>query len=268
MLWSVSNLTGYGVQATDGAIGDVRDVLFEDTTSTVRYLVVDTGTWLSGRRVLISPAAIGRPDPAGRLIPVALTKRQVEDSPDVDTDKPVSRQQEDALHGHYGWAPYWGAPTAPGLGPYYAVPPLAAGAPPYWGTPAATAEGSGETPTEREAAEAGRQQGDPHLRSASEVIGYYIEATDGEIGHVEELLAEDGSWVIRYVVVDTKNWWPGKKVLVSPRWMERVDWADQRVWINLTRDEIRHSPEYDPASEVDRAYEERLHRYYGRTAYW
>lgn len=151
--------------------------------------------------------------------------------------------------------------------PYYAAPPLAAGGgPPYWGAPRSLPEA--EARTEREVAEAERQRGDPHLRSAKEVTDYYIEARDGEIGHVEDLLAEDDSWIIRYVVVDTKNWWPGKKVLVAPEWMERVDWASQRVWIDLTRDEIKSSPEYDPTREIERAYEERLYSHYGRSGYW
>ncbi|HET6520202.1 MAG TPA: PRC-barrel domain-containing protein [Geminicoccaceae bacterium] len=255
MLWSVYDTRDYQIRATDGLIGTVSDVLFEDQTSTIRYIVVDTGGWLTGRRVLIAPAAFGEPDRIGRIWPVSLTREKVKNSPEISTDQPVSRQQEAALHTYYDWAPYWGAPMAAGMAPY------AYGVAPYWGHPERAPSARPEAPPEE-------PQGDPHLRSANEVIGYYIEARDGDIGHVEDLLAETASWVIRYVVVDTRNWWPGKRVLVSTQWMSRVDWAEQKVWIELTRDEIKAGPEYRGLGGVDRLYEERLHQHYGRTGYW
>ena len=266
MLWSVYDTNGYQVRATDGDIGTVSDVLFEDRTSTIRYVVVDTGGWLTGCQVLIAPEAFGEPDRIGRVMPVNLTRDKVKNSPDVGTDQPVSRQHEAALYTHYGWAPYWGAPPlAAGAGPY----PYAAV--PYWGYPGPVPPGrpgaGAGTGVEADIA-AAEERGDPHLRSANEVTGYYIEARDGEIGHVEDLLAETDSWIIRYVVVDTKNWWPGKKVLVATQWMSRVDWADQKVWIDLTRDEIKRGPEYRDLGTVDRPYEERLYQHYGRTGYW
>ncbi len=254
MLWSINDTVGSKVRATDGDIGTVADVLFDDATSTVRYVVVDTGGWLSGRQVLISPVAFGEPDRIAGAMPTNLTRRQVEDSPDIGSDRPVSRQQEAALHTYYDWAPYWGAPMAAGMGPY------AYGVAPYWGHPM-------RAPSAEPQAVEG-PEGDPHLRSAKEVIGYSIEATDGEIGHVEDLLVEDGSWLIRYVVVDTKNWWPGKKVLISPQWMTRVDWADQTVAVDLTREAVKAGPEYQGLDAIDRGYEERLHRHHGREPYW
>ncbi len=256
MLWSVNDTIGATVRATDGDIGTVSDVLFEDRSSTIRYLVVDTGGWLAGRQVLIAPQAFGEPDRTAGLMPVKLTREQVENSPDIATDRPVSRQEELRLHAYYDWAPYWGAPLAPGMGPY------AYGIAPYWGHPAYAPS------AEPEAREPQEPEGDPHLRSAREVIGYYIEATDGEIGHVEDLLADTGSWAVRYVVVDTKNWWPGKKVLVSPQWMTRVDWSRQEVEVDLSRETIKASPEYQGIAALHRDYEDRLHRHYGREPYW
>jgi uncharacterized protein YrrD len=264
MLWSVNNLRGYQIEATDDVLGSVDDLYFEDRHSTVRYLVVDTGTWLPGRKVLIAPAVVGRPDPTQRLIPVQLTRQQVKDSPDIDTDKPVSRQHEEALYGYYGWSPYWtaapyGAPTA---GPYWGAPAYGPGAVPPRGAEAGVA-----APAEREAIEAERGRGDPHLRSAREVIGYYVEATDGDIGHVEDLLVEDASWTIRYIVVDTRNWLPGKKVIISPQWLRWVDWGSQKIGVDVPRERIERSPEYDPRTTLDRSYEEALHRHYERPMY-
>lgn len=257
MLWNVNDVIGYGIEATDGRIGSVSDFLFDDATSAIRYLVVDTGGWLPGRKVLLVPEAVGEADPVGKLFPVQLTRQQVEDSPDISADQPVSRQQEIRLHGYYGWSPYWGMPETA----------LAA---PYWG---AAGYGYGAVPPARPAeaeaaARAAEAQGDPHLRSAAEVIGYYIEAEDGDIGHIEDLLVDDASWAIRYIVVDTRNWLPGRKVIISPQWLRWVDWSAQKIGVDLPRERIRNSPEYDQRTTLDRRYEEALHHHYERPVYW
>jgi len=244
MLWRTPDLIGYGIQATNGSIGSVGDLLFDDESWTVRWAVVDTGTWLPGRRVLLPPSALGRPDPTLQQFPVDLTRQKVKDSPDAGTDRPVSRQMEADLYGYYGWAPYWTA------GPGYA-PPAGVGGPGL---------GRARVPSE--------PAGDPHLRSTNEVTGYYIRATDGDIGHAEEFLVEDGSWAIRYMVVDTRNWWPGKAVLIAPQWIREVSWGDRRVFVDLTRQQVKDSPEYDPTVPLNRAYEEQLHRHYDRPFYW
>ena len=236
MLFSFESLRGYEIRAADGDIGSVRDVLFEDTTSMVRYLVVETGSWLFGRRVLLAPAAVGGVDHAAGAITTGLTTAQVRDSPSIDTDQPVSRQKEQTLHTHYGWTPYWQGTTAYGLAPYWGGLALAAPPPP-----------AGGSPVEQEVAEMQRQQGDPHLRSAREVIGYYVAASDGDIGHVEDLLIEDADWMIRQLVIDTRNWLPGKKVLVAPDRLRSVSWADRHIMLDMSRREVETSPEYDGA---------------------
>lgn len=262
MLWSVNGVRGYRIDAADGEIGSVVDFLFDDRTSAIRYLVVDTGSWLPGRQVLLAPGAVGQVAPETKAFPTGLTRAQVKDSPDLATDQPVSRQQEQALHAHYGWQPYW------------AVGPEAVGLAPYWGaagfaTPVyERQEPAGGEAAARRAAEAQQEQGDPSLRSAGEVIGYYIAARDGDIGHVEDLLVEYSAWTIRYLVIDTRNWLPGRKVLVSPQWLDRIDWPSQTVGIDLSREEISSSPEYDPAVTVDRRFEEALHQHYRRPLYW
>jgi hypothetical protein len=247
----MSELQGFTIGATDGDIGRVDAFYFDDTSFTVRHLVVDTGSWLTGRKVLISPMALTAIDWHGKRIKTKLTKSQVEQSPNVDTDQPVSRQQEINYHRYFGYPNYWEGPWLWGLGPY----------------PVMTSGGEIRD-YERRWEWGDKEPGDPHLRSSTAVIGYHIEATDGDIGHVEDFLVEDSSWAIRYMVVDTRNWWPGKKVLVSPEWIERVDWSDSKVHVGVTREQIQQSPEHDPLDPVARDYEARLHDHYGRPSYW
>lgn len=261
MLWRAGEIRGYKILAKDGGIGSADDLLFDDARWTVRYLVVDTGGWLHDRKVLLIPSALGHPDGMSRHFPVDLTKEQVENSPDIDTDRPISRQRELELHHYYGWAPYWGMPGLLAGAPGAVVAPLPIDA--VTGRPGAT-----ENPAEREAMQAAREQGDLHLRSTREVSGYDIHAADGHIGHVEDFLVDDDDWTIRYLIVDTRNWLPGKKVLVSPQWIRAIQWEEREVEVDLTKDEIKHGPEYDPEIEMDRSFEERLYGHYGRTPYW
>jgi hypothetical protein len=248
MLRAVNDLKGCSIGARDGAIGQIEDLYFDDERWTVRYLVVDTGGWLTGRRVLVSPWSVRAVDVAGKTISVDLTREQVENSPSVDTQEPVDRRYEVEYSRYYGYPYYWTGPLAWGGEAYPLMAPGTAAAAP---------------PIDRLDLE-----GDRHLRSASAVTGYYIQATDGDIGHVEDFLVEDRSWAIRYVEVDTRNWWPGKHVLVSPDWITRVDWHDSKVHVDLTREAIKNSPEYDASLPLDRAYEARLYDTYRRPRYW
>ena len=240
---SLNDLIGYTIRANDGDIGTVSEFYFDDNGWTIRYLVVDTGGWLSGRKVLISPIALAKPDWESRTFPVKLTKEQVLNSPSIDTDKPVSRQHETELHGYYGWPIYWG--SGPVFGGVQASPLMMM-----------------ETVKEDEAPPE-EPESDTHLRSTSQVTGNHIEATDGEIGHVEDFIVDEETWAIRYLLVDTRNWLPGRRVLVSPRWIKRVSWAESRVFVDLTRDAIKNSPEFDPRKPVTFDYEGKLHDYYG-----
>jgi hypothetical protein len=254
MLRSTNELNGYTIHATDGDIGEVVQFYFDDERWTIRYLVAHTGGWLMGRRVLISPAALGRVDWDSHRVHVNMTKERVENSPSIDTDRPVSRQHETDYYNYYGYPYYWSGPYVWGPVPYPAYPPV----------PPEGAAGS----VERDVAQAPRQDDDVHLRSTQEVTNYYIEASDGDIGHVEDFLIDDESWTIRYVAVDTRNWWPGKKVLVSPEWIRSVSWSDSRVYVELTRDKIKNAPEYNPSLPLSRDYETRLYKHYGRSEYW
>jgi hypothetical protein len=247
----MTEIQGFTIGATDGDVGRVDAFYFDDTSFTVRHLVVDTGGWLGGRLVLISPLALPAIDWDGKRINATLTKTQVEHSPDINTAQPVSRQQELSFYRYYGYPSYWDGPYLWGLGPNPGMPP-----------------DSAVLDDERRWEWEAKERPDPHLRSSGAVIGYHIEATDGEIGHVDDFLVEDSSWAIRYMVADTRNWWPGTKVLVSPEWIDRIDWADSMVRVSVTRAQIAQSPQYDSLDPVTRDYEARLHDHYGRPSYW
>ncbi len=250
MLWNASVINGYAIAASDGHLGTVSDFLFDDANWMVRWLVVDTGKWLSGRKVLLPPVALGHPDRNRREFPVRLTRQQVKDSPDINTDRPVSRQMENHVYDYYGWNPYWD--TGLYMGGYG-----------YMGGVMAASPSLGSRRREKNSPPAQRDDGDPHLRSIEAITGYHIHASDGEIGHVEDFLMDDTDWSIHYLIVDTKNWWPGKKVLISPRSAQDVDWTDRLVNLNVDRQRVKDSPTYDASTMVDRAYEARFHSYYG-----
>ena len=255
MIRSMKDLDGFTIGATDGDIGTVKECYFDDVSYTVRYVVVETGGWLSGRKVLLSPIAFRAMDWEHKRITAALTKAQVEKSPDIDTDKPVSRQHETAYHGYYGYSPYWAGEYLWGADPY-----------PYLGPgPALSAA---ELERERRWNWETKEPNDLHLRSSRAVTGYHIEATGGDIGHVEDYLVDDHSWTIRYMIVDTTNVLPGKKVLVALDWIGRVDWGQSKVHVTVTRAQIKNSPEYDPTRPVERAYETQLYGHYDQPHYW
>lgn len=245
MLSKAKTLQGYKLQSLGGEIGHVKEFYFDDRHWAIRYLVADTGGWLTGRQVLISPYALGAILKEEQQITVDLTKKQIEDSPSLDSDRPVSRQFEEVYYGYYAFPTYW-------TGPY------------MWG---ASADIMRDRSKWKERAHA-EKAWDPHLRSTHDVNGRHIKAIDGEIGHVEDFIIDDETWAIRYLVIDTQNWWPGKRVLVSPQWIERVGGSRSKMLINLSRESIRQSPEYTDDSLLSRDYENDLHRHYQRPGYW
>ena len=200
MLQVISPLKGFAIEASDGRIGTVVDFLFDDASWKVRWLVIDCGTWLRGRKVLIHPSAISREDLERQQFVVALTKAQVEGSPELAEDQPVSQQMENQLYNYYGWDPLWGGANLSAIPGAMASPLMG---PPYMGLgPTDEAEARGDGPTLRGA--------DPHLRSVVEVTGYRVHAVDGEIGHIENLMLDGADWSVRYFIVDTRNWWFGQ----------------------------------------------------------
>jgi uncharacterized protein YrrD len=247
MLRSLNSLKGQPIKATDGRIGGVHDFFFDELEWTVRYVVADTGHWLTGRKVLLAPHVVNRIDEDDGVF-VDLTQEQVKSSPDIDTDKPVSRQRQIELHSHYSWPNYWAAEAH-----------MLSMTPPMPTDQVAGTSPDGET----------GEHGDPHLRSMRAVLGYHIAAHDGEMGHVDDLIVESPGWHIRYLVVDTRNWLPGRKVLLAPEWkIESFSWSDRKLAVDLPREQIKNSPEFDPSKPIDREYEVRLHDFYGRRVYW
>ena len=262
MLRNTKDLEDYTLGATDGPIGHVKDFYFDDDTWVIRYLVVDTSSWLASRKVLISPIAIGKPDWVEQMLPAALTKLQVKNSPDIDTDKPVTRQHEKDYLGHYGYPYYWGGAGLWGSGGYpYMMLPGYAG---YGSESAARAEANNA----QARAEASHRHDDPHLRSCKAVIGYKIQAIDGEIGHVQGMLLDDETWAIRYLVINTSNWWLGHELLVAPPWILGVSWADGTVSVDMTRQALKDAPPYDSRVPLGRQHELDTYGHHGRPGYW
>jgi uncharacterized protein YrrD len=253
MLRSAKELYGYKILALDGEIGHVHDFYFDDEGWEMRYLVVDTGPWILGRKVLISPLALGKPDWLARNFPVNLRREQIENSPDIDTDEPVSRQQQKALHEYFSW-------------------------PIYWTTPFSTSQATRvfvnvkrEAIQEKEAGEAvkeGETEPDSHLRRAKEVIGYNVTGRDNGLGRVADFILDDESWVLRYLVLDASDLIQGKKVLIAPFWIQWIRYDNKEVFIDLPAQDIKDSPPFDPTQPLNREYEEVLYDFYGRPYYW
>lgn len=250
MLRVGSALMGYTIAATDGHIGSVSDMMFDDRRWTLRWLVVDTGRWLSGRKVLLHPSALRQPDGAMETLPVALTKQQISDSPEFHHELPVSREIEQRLHTHFGWDPFWGSSL-------YGAMAMSEEKRPH--------PQPGDDEPERVAEEVSEHEPsfDPHLQSFTGMNGYHIEAEDGGIGHVENLLLDDENWTIRYLIVDTRNWWQGKRVLIAPHAVTAIRATEERISVDLTQAAVRSSPEWNPLKTVDEEYAARLHRHYG-----
>ncbi len=265
MLRNIKDLEGFAVNATDGVLGHVRNFYFDDELWVVRYFVVDTGTRYSSSRTLISPMAMGIPNWVDKLIPAALTRTQVRNAPDIDTDRPVSRQHEIGYMGYYGYPNYWGGGGLWGAGMYPDV--LQAGrdlaAANRGNEPARRLRGQSRSGT----GDASRPD-DPHLRSANAVMTYYVHATDGDIGHVEGILVEEETWAIRYIIVNTSNWWLGHEVLIAPEWIEDVYWAESKLMVDVTRQAVKDAPEYDTHVPITREQEKNLHKFYGQAEYW
>lgn len=264
MLRSMLDLERYSIRATDGDIGVVNDFYFDDSTWVIRYVVVDTSAWLPNRKVLVSPISMGSPDWSQKLLPVTITKEQVKGSPDIDTDKPVSRQHEMGYLGYYGYPYYWGGAGLWGESAYPQIMLTKASQ--------AVADAQHKELSEKralvESATDKDSRDDPHLRSCKEVIGYHIDAADGDIGHVHDMLVDERTWAVRYLVVNTNNWWGGRQVLIVPQWIRDVSWAEHMVAVDLTRQQVKDAPFYNPDAELSRQEEESIYRHYGRNGYW
>jgi hypothetical protein len=242
MYVSVRGVRRIPIRGKDGGIGCLEQVYFDDTRWVIRYLVVDTEQHLTAKPVLISPISVGSLDLTSNSLLARLTREQVAHSPDIDTDRPVSRQQEIEFHNYYGYATYW---EGGGLWGHGALPAELLSAARVEGRP-------GEQPS-----------GDPHLRSSREVIGYRVQAKDGRIGRVDDLIVDLRDWSIAFLVLDTRNWVGGKKVLVEPTCAGPVDWAKRKVSVNLPVTAIRTAPPFERPADVTPEYVLKLRSHYG-----
>lgn len=223
MLHSIQQRYGEKLRATDGEIGFVRDFYFDDKTWTIRYLVADTGGWLSGRQVLISPRALGHLYPKGKVLLVNLTREQIEKSPSIDEHKPVSRLQEEEFHRHYGYPYYAESWPLSGLAEYpVTVPP-----PPV--------------------AEDERARTNGHLRSARFVKGYKVEATDGVVGELTDYRIDGRTWGIREIVAECGHWYSAKEVIIPTEKVSRISYEESTIYVNLLKREMLEATENDVA---------------------
>jgi hypothetical protein len=247
MLRSINELHNYTLLAEDGEIGRCKDFLFDDRYWAIRYMVADTRKWLPGRKVLISPISLKEPRWANHNFPVRLNKKQIQESPPLSEDEPVSKQFEKKWFQYYGWQSYWAGTK-------------------LWGPASRPTDVRLEK--KMEMADELREIEKGHLRSIQEVTGYDVRAADGLVGSVEDFIVDDGLWVLRYVIVDTQKFLPGRKVLIDPRWGDTIDWFGRKVNLNVLVKTVEESPEYDPSTPISREQEVRLYDFYGRPKYW
>jgi hypothetical protein len=240
MLKSLHQIIGYEIEARDEVAGKVRDLYFDDLAWVVRYFVVDTGSWLRGKRVLLAPAAVGEPRWAQQVVPSILTRRQIAGGPHASEDIPLSRQLQIELANAYGWQRWWTAAMETPIRLPALMPP---------------AEARQDVQDD---------DWDPNLRSTSEVLGYHIQARDGELGQLDDFICDTNSWAIRYMVLDTRKWLPGRRVLLDLGWIDRLDWHAKRARVGLSREQIKNAPPFDPEAPINRAVEQRFYDYYGR----
>lgn len=245
MLITAKTLKGYKLHCTDGEIGTITEFVFNECDWVIRYFVVETGTWLIDRQVLISVQALTAVDEKSKVFTVNLTKKQIEESPPLYKKAPVTRQYEANYHQYYGLPTYWNGPKL-----WAPVPNM-----------------MNNTAAFKEATQ-GDKDLEPDLRSTDNVSGNRVHATDGEIGHIIDFIIDDEAWVIRYLVVSTHNWLPGKKVLISPQWIDHIGWGEATVFVCVLREKVKHAPEYSDTCELNRDYEEALHKHYDREGYW
>jgi sporulation protein YlmC with PRC-barrel domain len=225
MLQNIKELYGHKLAASDGDIGHIKDFYFDDQSWVIRYLVADTGSWLSGRLILISPHAFGKLDREEKALHVKLNKKQIENSPSIESHKPVSRQYEVAYYRYYGWPAYWDGSAMWGLGGFPVVLP--------------------PSKDEMEAQQKFRHRDDKHLQSSHAVYGYAIHALDGAIGTVSGFRVDDKSWAIRELAVEAGHWYSGKEILIPTGKIERVSYEDSTVLVNVTKADIQRTADHE-----------------------
>lgn len=250
MLNKAKKLNNYTLKCIDGEIGKVKEFYFDDQTWEIRYILVNTGNWLFNRKVMISPLSILSVNHEEEYITTKLSKDQIENSPNLESEKPVSKQFLKAYHHYYAFPMYTGNLAYTGVGSAIPIKPL---------------ETNQKNPifeTEEET------EWDPHLRSTAKVSGYRLHSTEDDFGHVDDFIIDVESWKIHYLEIDTNNWLPGKKVILSTSWIDHISWGESKVFVNLGTDIIKQAPEYTSETALDRDFETKLHDHYQQKGYW
>ena len=229
MQQNIENLIGFSLGANDGEIGKVEEFYFDDSTWDIRYIVVKTGGWLFGREVVIAPQSGQRVDWGKNNFTVNLTKEQVKNSPEIDTDKPVSLQQEISLYGHYDWQRFGGSGFYAGASA------------PFLNTPIIVDE---TVATEADSSD-NRNDDDVHLRSTDAIINYHIHATDGDVGHVNDFIIDTTTWKVLYLVVDTHNFIGEEKVLIPVESVIELQWMPSKVMVDMTIESIKNAASFN-----------------------
>jgi hypothetical protein len=230
MLRSIKLLYGYKLGASDGDIGHVKDFYFDDQNWVVRYVIADTGSWMPGRLVLISPHAFCGLHEAEKNLRVNLNRKQIENCPSIESHKPLSRQHEEEYYRYYGWPSYW---QGDGLWGMTSFPILASPLP----LQSATATHPLPAPA------------DAHLRSTKAVNGYRLQASNGIIGHVCDFMMDDQSWALEQLIIRTGHRLSGSAVQIPTNKVERIDYKESTVFVDLTGEAVEQSPEHRLVSE-------------------
>lgn len=232
MQHTINSLIGFKMGASDGEIGEVKEFYFDDVSWAIRYLIVETGNWLYNKKVLIAPQALLAADWANKIFPINLTKEQIKNSPDIDTDKPISYGKEIEMYGHYDWQPYMGAGFfAGGSGALMNMTPI----------------------IDEELIKVNDQTDkdyDPNLRSTSRVSGYYIHATDGDIGHLKDFILDTDTWTITDLIVDTHNWFGGHKVQIPVRHVTEIQWENFKIIMDISKEYLKDSQVFNESMFV------------------
>jgi hypothetical protein len=250
MLFGLKELIGFSIQATDGEIGKISDLYFDDQDWVVRFMIDRTGSWLRGRQVLISPASIEKTDWEQKHFYVSLTRVQVEQSPLVEVEKPLSRDIAQKLADYYNW------PSPVPIIGYNSG--ISFGSRP---TPFVLMMGQRKIVRDKDA-------DGTDLQSAATVLGYKISTNDGDLGIVDDFLVDDETWAIRYMIIDTRKGSDGKKILIAPEWIDWISWKQKRVSVSLDKGKIEACPLFDQAIPVQREYEQLLYDHYECKKYW
>lgn len=238
MLHTLKDLEGFAIHAADGDIGAIKEFYFDDKQWVIRYLVVETGHWLASKKVLLSPISIKNVNLEGKTLTVSISREQVKNSPDIDTQKSVSRQHEVDYLGYYGYPPYWGNT---GLWGGYSSPHMIA---PGYSSVAPQPDEGIDMFADADAIRHRNQ--DRHLRSSLAVMDYHLEATDGDLGHLQGMLIDTDTWAIRYLIINTSNWWLGHQVLIAPTSIKEVSWGTSKVYVDMTQQQVKGAPLFDP----------------------